>query len=130
MRICGVDPGAIFTGLAIWSTQINCFTVHCESEDPVVIWSLIQDETEYDTAVIVVEDYLGTGRRSSYSQRTTEVLGYIYNRAREEGIPVERPGSQARLANVANVPRDITGKDEISAAAHALSYRERNGLAT
>jgi hypothetical protein len=130
MLVVGVDPGANFTGIAIYDTEKNRFTEWNESEDPVVIGATIVNAIRpYTDGVVVVEDYLGAGRRSTYSQRTTEVLGYIYHRCREEGITVERVPQQARLANVANVPKEISRKDEVSAAAHALSYRERNGLA-
>lgn len=126
MRIIGIDPGAIYTGIAV--LENDEFTYWNESDDPVVIWVAIEEACRYGEGTVVVEDYLGTGRRSSYSQRTTEVLGYIYHRCREEGIPVERVPQQARLANVANVPKAISRKDEKSAAAHALSYRERGDI--
>jgi hypothetical protein len=124
MRVIGVDPGAVYTGVAILDSD-GKFIYWNESDDPVVIWVAIEEACRYGEGVVVVEDFLGSGRRNEYTQRTTEALGYIYHRCREEGITVERVPQQARLANVMNVPKEISRKDEKAAAAHALSYRER-----
>ena len=126
MRYFAVDPGANFTGIAILS-ESGEFEFHGEYADPVDAWKRI--DWNYDHAlrndVIILEDFVGGGSRDVNVTRTIKILGYLENRCREEGYRVELVNPQARLANVRNVPAWITGKDEIAAAAHALSARER-----
>jgi hypothetical protein len=130
MRIIGVDPGANFTGIAVLDDTTGEFEFWGESDDPVVIWEFIALYARDGVAIVILEDMLGSGRRDEYIQRTIEVLGYLDNRCREAGVEVQRVPQQARLANVRNVPPEIRRKDERSAAAHALSYRERKRIAT
>lgn len=125
MRIIGIDPGANFTGIAVLDADTGEFEFWAEADDPIVIWEFIATFCHSEECEIVLEDMLGGGRRDEYIQRTTEVLGYLDNRCREAGLHVERVPQQARLANVKNVPKEIRRKDERSAAAHALSHRER-----
>lgn len=139
MYYIGIDPGAKFTGIAIIDSsknEKNEFVFHREYDDPV---HLFCDLLDFGVLVIsrcriAIEDMLGSGRRDDNIVRTIKVLGYLENRLREYGIiytcdlVVELVPQQARLAYVSLVPKNITGKDEISAAAHALALRERSKL--
>lgn len=129
MRIIGIDPGANYTGIAVLDARTGEFEFWAESDHPIVIWEFIALYGR-TRSVIVIEDMLGSGRRDTFIQRTIEILGYLYHRCKEAGLMVERVPQQARLANVKNVPDTIKRKDERSAAAHALSYRERNDIGT
>lgn len=129
MRIIGVDPGANFTGIAVLDAASGEFEFWAESDEPVAIWEFIHLYAGPHT-IVVIEDMLGSGRRDTFIQRTIEVLGYLVYRCKEAGLTVVRVAQQARLANVKNVPKQIRRKDERSAAAHALSYRERNDIGT
>lgn len=125
MNFFGVDPGANFTGLAVLNDNGE-FVFHSEYADPIGVWNRI--DWMYDRScddVIVLENFVGGGGRDEFVTRTIKVVGYIENRCREAGYHLVLVNPQARLANVANVPAEITGKDEIAAAAHALSARER-----
>jgi hypothetical protein len=125
--VIGVDPGAKFSGLAV--DLDGQFVFWLESDDPVVLWEVIEiNAAEHKELVVVLEDILGEGPRGSSIQRTIEILGYIYHRCREAGIPCERVPNQVRLANVKRVPNYIRRKDERAAAAHVLSYRERQAI--
>lgn len=123
MRFIGVDPGSIYTGVAVLSFA-GRFLFHGEFAYPVDAWYEIWSWSNKDCR-ITLEDMLGSGRRDAHISRTLKVVGYIQFRCQEESLTVELVPNQARLANVSNVPPEITGKDEISAAAHALSARER-----
>lgn len=126
MRFIAIDPGSNLTGVAILS-ESGVFVFHSEYDDPIKVWHVI--DWNYDHAlrddVIVIENFIGGGSRDEHVTRTIKIVGYLENRCREEGYRVYLVNPQARLANVANVPREIIGKDEIAAAAHALSARER-----
>lgn len=129
MRFIGIDPGANFTGVAVLESN-GTFSVHCELAMPLDVWHLIETETtkEHDPddgVSIVLEDFLGGGSLNRYKLTTIKIVGYIYWRCLEAGIAVLLVPNQARLSNVSNVPEEITGKDEISAAAHALTAQER-----
>jgi hypothetical protein len=123
MRYIGVDPGAKFTGVAVLEVP-STFLYHAEFDDPTEVMLAIQRYAQPGDKVIV-EAMLGGGGRDTYIVSTIEVVGYVYYSCIEIGIEVEKVPNQARLANVANVPKTITGKDEVSAAAHALSAEER-----
>jgi len=125
-RYIGVDPGSKFTGIAILEED-GTFSFHGEYDNPVAAWEVIARETDghqWDY-VVILEDMLGSGQRDAHIIRTIKLVGYIYYHCIEAGITVELVPNQARLANIGNVPFDITGKDEIAAAAHALSAKER-----
>jgi hypothetical protein len=127
MRYIGVDPGAKFTGLAVLGHDRN-FSRHVEIpyERTQDVWRIIAFEVMYDrNTVVILEDLIGSGQRDVHIIRTIKVVGYIYWSCIEEDITVDLVPNQARLANVRNVPSEITGKDEIAAAAHALTALER-----
>lgn len=123
MRYIGVDPGANFTGVAVLEVP-DTFLFHAEFSDPTEVMIAIQRFAGPGDRVIV-EAMLGGGNRDAHIVKTIEVVGYVYYSCKEIGIEVEKVPNQARLANVKNVPSEITGKDEISAAAHALTAQER-----
>lgn len=127
MRFIGVDPGANFTGVAVLHSESGNFVYHGEFADPVEAWYRIN--WNYDMIigddVVVLEDFVGGGGRDECVTKTIKTVGYIENRCREERYRVLLVNPQARLANVSRVPAEITGKDEIAAAAHALSAKER-----
>jgi hypothetical protein len=125
MRYIGVDPGANFTGVAVLEAD-GSFSLHQELTDPVSVWLVIEDETIEGVTQVILEDFIGGGQRDAYVTKTIKTVGYLENRCREAGVSIKLVNPQARLANVENVPKEITGKDEIAAAAHALSERERN----
>ena len=125
MRFIGVDPGSNFTGVAVL-TEDGTFLYHGEYADPVQAWYYIHHWAMGSDAYVVIEDYVGGGYRDTHTTTTIKCVGYLYHRCREAGLEVELVNPQARLSNVANVPAEIAGKDERSAAAHALAYRERN----
>ena len=127
MQIIGLDPGAKFTGMAILDCDTSEFALWLESDDPTVIWHVLAEYYRKGDH-IVLEAMLGGGRRDEWIQRTIEVLGYLKYRAKEAGYSVEEAPNQMRLANVSKVPKFIRGKDAVSAAAHALSHKERYGL--
>lgn len=127
MRFIGVDPGANFTGIAILHAESGNFIYHAEFADPLDVWNRI--DWHYDTIigddVICLENFIGGGGRDEYVTKTIKTVGYLEHRCREAGYHLILVNPQARLANVANVPPEIHGKDEIAAAAHALSAKER-----
>jgi hypothetical protein len=125
--VVGIDPGSNYTGFAVYDATAKAFVMTGESDDPVIIWDAVQAvilSEEPEAVHFAVEGFYGNGLRNKEGVRTTELVGYFYERAREAGYPVEKRGSQARLANVSEVPKNVTGKDEKSAAAHALAYAE------
>lgn len=129
MRCIGVDPGAKFTGVAILESD-GAFSDHREFALPLDAWHFIEVEAvkEHDPddgVVVALEDFLGGGVLNRWKLTTIKIVGYIYWRCLEAGVSVLLVPNQVRLANVANVPNTITGKDEIAAAAHALTARER-----
>lgn len=125
MYYIGIDPGSNYTGLAILSGDV--FVYHREYIDPVLLWTEMEALIDTQTCLAAIEDMLGTGRRDKHIVRTIKVLGYLEYRFREQGrIKPEIVPQQVRLAYVSLVPKNITGKDEKSAAAHALALRERS----
>lgn len=131
MYYIGIDPGSKLSGLAILDEMI--FVHHKEYEDPVNLWLDIVDGNFLSHPCrIALEDMVGSGRRDENINRTMKVLGYLQFRIAEYGIlnsidlVLELVVQQFRLAYVSLVPKYITGKDEKSAAAHALALRERN----
>lgn len=129
MRFIGVDPGAINTGVAVLEGD-GTFSVHGEYANPLDVWATIRNECARihdpdNSAIVILENFLGSGRLNNYKYVTIRIVGYLYWRCLEAAIPVRLIPNQARLANVGNVPEQITGKDEIAAAAHALTARER-----
>jgi len=131
LRYIGIDPGAKFTGIAVYDTSVEQFIYHAEMANPVAVVQAIQEYVENDASepedesVVVLEDFLGSSPRDENVVATIKIVGYVYWTCKELGIIVVLVPNQARLANVANVPCDITGKDELAAAAHALSAKER-----
>lgn len=125
MRFIGVDPGANYTGVAVLEDD-GTFSAHREFGSPLDAWRMIYAETRKDpNTTIILEDLLGSGRRDSFITKTLKVVGYLYWRCIESVLSVILVPNQRRIANVQNVPDDITGKDERAAAAHALTARER-----
>lgn len=127
MRFIAVDPGANFTGIAVLENKTGKFLFHGEYDDPVDAWLRIS--WNYDSVLnddlVVLENFIGGGQRDEYVTKTIKTVGYIEHHCRESGYHVVLVNPQVRLSNVKNVPDEITGKDEIAAAAHALSARER-----
>jgi hypothetical protein len=123
-RLIGIDPGALMSGLAV--RKAGKFVFWLETDDPCVLWEVIFDIAvlHRDTEVIL-EDFLGSGRRDNAIKRTIEVLGYVYYSCIAHGVPVELVEPQKRLAYVSLVPAYIHGKDERAAAAHVLAAEER-----
>ncbi len=124
MRFIGVDPGSKYTGIAVLDED-GTFLSHGELSDPIDVWREIYHWSPGSGVRIILEDLLGSGRRDAHIARTLKIVGYLENRCREANLTLHLVPNQARLPNVANVPPEITGKDEIAAAAHALSARER-----
>ena len=129
MRFIGVDPGANYTGVAVLESDGH-FSVHAEFGCPTDVWELIcrecvKSHDPDDGTTVILEDFLGAGRRDNYVTTTIKIVGYIYWSCIGSAFSVQLVPNQARLPNVRNVPIEITGKDEIAAAAHALSARER-----
>lgn len=138
MYYIGIDPGAIYTGLAMLTAvpdpgDTYTFDFHKEYSDPVELWiDLLDFNVLNHPCRIAIENMLGSGRRDNNITQTIKVLGYLEYRLQEYGrlfgsdLVVEIVPQQVRLAYVSLVPKTITGKDEISAAAHAIAIRERN----
>lgn len=126
MRFVAIDPGANFTGVAVLEND-GTFSFHGEFADPVLVAERMLREAykDPDDTLTIVEDFLGGGGRDKYVTSTIKVVGYLYLRCREARIRVILVANQQRLANVDNVPAEITGKDERAAAAHALTQREK-----
>lgn len=126
MRYIGVDPGSKFTGLAILEED-GTFSLHGEYENPIEVWLIIEaeGETDWENVTIILEDLIGGGQRDEHITRTIKIVGYLQFHCEESGYRYILVPNQARLANVMNVPFSIPGKDEIAAAAHALSAKER-----
>lgn len=126
VRFIAVDPGANYTGVAVLEED-GTFSEHGEYSSPLDVWQVVRDANEKDprNTIVIIEDFLGGGSRDKFVTTTLKTLGYIYWRCLECVISAILVPNQARLANVRNVPKEITGKDEIAAAAHALSARER-----
>jgi hypothetical protein len=129
MRFIGVDPGARFTGVAVLESD-GTFSQHGEYASALDVWRVIEREAKLphdpdDSLAIILEDLLGSGERNRFITTTIKIVGYIYWRCIEATLSVFLVPNQARLANIGNVPAEITGKDERSAAAHALTARER-----
>ena len=123
-RLIGVDPGYNMTGIAVMMR--GEFVFWAESNDPCAIWEIIfQNAADSRQRVkVILEDFLGSGPRNKWNQRTIEILGYIYFSCVGANIPCERVPQWKRKASVCKVPEYIRGKDEIAAAAHVLAYRE------
>jgi hypothetical protein len=126
MRYIAIDPGSKFTGIAVLEED-GTFSFHGEYAEPIAAWFIIESESEDDlvNTTIILEDLIGGGQRDEHITRTIKIVGYFEFHCAESGYRMILVPNQARLANVKNVPSDITGKDEIAAAAHALSARER-----
>lgn len=128
IRYIGIDPGYNMSGLAVMRAERFVFWL--ETHDPCVLLDVIRQNARMPGSMLVLlEDYLGEGPRNRYNKRTIEVIGYVKFNCYDAGIPVELVPQQQRLANVALVPEYIHGKDERAAAAHVLSYREKQRLA-
>lgn len=122
MRFIGVDPGSNYTGVAVLEED-GTFSFYHEYNDPIeVVRAIFRLSDPID--IIVIEDFIGGGQRNTYSSRTLRIVGYLFFRLVEAHRKVKLVVNQRRLANVKNVPPEITGKDEKAAAAHALSERE------
>lgn len=126
MYYFGIDPGANYSGLAILNDDV--FVYSGEHAKPVDLWFALEEWVTYlppDQICGVIEDFLGSGASNTYRKKTVMALGYFQYRMSEFNVDVEVVPQQFRLAYVKLVPRQISGKDEIAAAAHALALRER-----
>lgn len=126
MYYFGIDPGANYSGLAILDNDI--FVLNGEYSEPVSLWFALEPWVSHfppDEICGVIEDFLGSGASNIYRKKTVMALGYFQYRMSEFNVDLEIVPQQARLAYVSLVPKKINGKDEISAAAHALALRER-----
>lgn len=127
MYYVGVDPGANFSGLAVLDGQTNSFTEYGAFERPTELWHVLREWISLgtDCVTVAIEDFLGSGASNTYRKKTVMALGYIQYRCEESGADIEVVPQQVRLAYVGLVPSEITQKDEIAAAAHALALQER-----
>lgn len=124
MYYIGIDPGANYSGIAILNDET--FVESGEFANPCELWELAEEYIEYNpTTWTVIEDFLGSGASNTYRKKTVMALGYFQYRCAEIDANYEVVPQQTRLAYVKLVPYEISGKDEKSAAAHALALRER-----
>jgi len=121
IRIIGIDPGAIYSGFALYDHEAAEFTQWGETEDPCVLMQFI---VLNQPAVVALEDFIGAGVLNKERNRTIQILGYVRFSCTEQQISCYVRPPQRRLAYVSKVPRQINRKDERSAAAHALSFLE------
>jgi hypothetical protein len=124
MLYIGVDPGYNYSGLAILSGNGQPMH-HAEYANPVELWRTLSTFAAFDEHWIAIEDFIGSGTLNKERKQTIEVLGYVRYRCAEFRYQFEIVVNQVRLAYVSLVPRVVTGKDEISAYAHALALKER-----
>jgi hypothetical protein len=124
MLVIGIDPGGVYTGVAMHDG--TSFVRWFECKDPLLAFREI-DRANHDNLVVavVIEDFRGSGRLNKYRKKTIEVLGFIFNGCRYLGITCYRVSQQRRLAYVSEVPPEIKGKDERAAAAHVLAHLAR-----
>ena len=137
MNIIAIDPGYT-NGLArvripddgtepYWNaTQLT--NVH-EAE----IW--VDDNTEWETNILLVEDYVGSGHLSAEAKETVSRLGYFYYSFKNSSalISVETPVPQKRkcrvgIAKLLCEDRGIKGPHSWDALAHVLAWMYRNHI--
>lgn len=121
-QLIGVDPGMV-SGAAVKAGDHFSFWMH--SDNPLDIWALIfLTASRHPNTKVVLEDMLGGGPRPKEIQHTIELVGFFYWTCKAHKIAVVKRWPQARLSCVHLVPPEIKQKDEISAAAHVISYEE------
>lgn len=128
MLYIGVDPGAIYSGIAVYATSKNrkpWFSFWSEHGDPVVIARWIRHQSNSQKSIVVLENMIGGGFRDSNIVKTIKIVGFIQYYCSDQGIKCELVNPQARLAFVSLVPPEIHGKDEKSAAAHAMAFYDK-----
>jgi hypothetical protein len=113
------------TGAAVRDGGV-AFTQWMHSDDPCSVLDFVIAAThDFEDVTIVLEDIVGGGPLPKELRHTVELVGFFYWALRFYGFKVVKRWPQARLSCVNLVPPDIRQKDEISAAAHVLSYEEQ-----
>ena len=135
MYVAGIDPGqtigvALIQGATPHRAKVlESFEISHEEIDIYrLFWRWYREMTELDPAETlncVVEDFVGAGPRSKPSNDTLKVIGGVIFTCRALKIPCTAVQPQVRLSYVAQVSTMTTGRDAISALAHAYSHLGR-----
>ena len=135
MKILAIDPGSGTTGWAVTDAKGTLLTHGQFKSLP-----LLSNVRPYDADtrlfmvnftglqkpdLIIVEDFVGSGRRDSHITNTIKLLGYYLALAHTSNIPTRMQVPQARRPFVEQAKKKIKGYDNRHAAdalAHCFKY--------
>ena len=133
MKIVGIDPGGT-TGLAVVSYNKRRNKYRLECYDQINGYELVyknvpaQDYVKrllsHQPNLVVIEDFIGGGYRSTDSNDTTKLVGFFVGSAIANGIPavLQVPKRRRPFVQLAKASIDKRFKHSADAYAHVLYY--------
>jgi hypothetical protein len=126
VRIAGLDPG-VTSGFAVFDTTTRKFTHAGDYKDPLVLGrKVVRMYKAKLIYIVVIEDFVGSGRRNPYIVTTIKNLGFYEGLCALYGIPHKLQAPQQRRAFIDEAVRLLpNGHHFIDAGAHCLAAAHR-----
>lgn len=123
MRILAIDPG-VTTGVAHYNSRTKRIIAHFQTKNPMEVIEYMERLHKSGTVdIVVIEDFIGYGRRDAAVIKTIKNLGFFEGFAHALKLEVQIQQPQMRKAFLSRATEMVGAEMHYTdATAHALAF--------